>query len=531
MVLQLSRSVLMLWPHFRRFINDQAGNIAVITALALIPIIIGSGAAVDYGRAYMVKSRLSHALDQAGLAVGSSNPSSDLNDVLGKYFSANYPAEKLGVPANPEMTINNGVIELSAAANVETAFLKLIGINSINVTASSKIIRETRGIEIVLALDNTGSMANNGKIDALRVAAQNMIDILFEDEETPEFLFMGLVPFVATVNIGKNMAEFVNFPNPPHEYPNSIDDEWKGCVEARLSGNDQTDEFSGGTGSDGQWEPYFWEAEDFILHFSGQLFHSLCQNRWWFPSAAIQPYPTGRSGNSFSASPAGPGSFAFLGESTLDTSPNEIQGFQNFFPPNPNLTFGPNQACPDPITPLTNSRSTLETAIAQMMPWSGNGTMANLGAVWGWRVLSPTPPFTEGRPYDDPSFNKVLVILTDGENLISETNPNCTFAKPKYNSQYTAYGYLSENHLGTSNNFFSAQNELDQRLKDVCENIKDAGITIYTIVFQLSDPSTLELFRDCASDPEKFFNSPDNEQLNEAFQTIGAELSNLRIAE
>ena len=197
----------MHWQQLRCFWREQTGNIAVIFALALIPIVIGSGAAVDFSRAYMVKSRLSHAIDQAGLAVGSSNPSSDLNDVLNRYFAANYPTEKLGVPANPVMTINDGVIEISATADVETAFLKLIGMNSITVAANSQIVRETTGIEVVLVLDNTGSMSQSGKIDALRVAAQDMVDILFEDEQNPEKIFMGLVPFVATVNIGKDYQE------------------------------------------------------------------------------------------------------------------------------------------------------------------------------------------------------------------------------------------------------------------------------------------------------------------------------------
>ena len=136
------------------------------------------------------------------------------------------------------MTIDDGVIELSATADIETAFLKLIGIDSITVAANSRIIRETTGIEVVLVLDNTGSMAQNGKIDALRVAAQDMVDVLFKDEQNPEKIFMGLVPFVATVNIGKNSENFISVPSPPHDYPDSIDEEWKGCVEARSSGHD-----------------------------------------------------------------------------------------------------------------------------------------------------------------------------------------------------------------------------------------------------------------------------------------------------
>ena len=73
------------------FTRQQAGNIAVIVALSLIPVLIASGAVIDLGRAYMVKSRLSSALDAAGLAVGSSVSNDDLPGVLTRFFNANYP--------------------------------------------------------------------------------------------------------------------------------------------------------------------------------------------------------------------------------------------------------------------------------------------------------------------------------------------------------------------------------------------------------------------------------------------------------
>jgi len=489
---------------------------AVIVALSLIPIIVGSGAAIDFGRAYMVKTRLSHALDSAGLAVGSSNPEGDLASVLTRYFDANYPAAKLGVPASPSMSINEGVIQLSATATVETTFLKMVGINTISVAASSKIIRETKGLEIVLVLDNTGSMANNGKIGALKIAAQDLVDILFGPEQRPDNLFMGMVPFVTTVNIGNTdvAQQFVRFPNPPHEYPNAVDTAWKGCVEARAMPHDVTDVYIPGDAQQGEWSPYFWEAETF---FRSGTSSSNCQNRWWRPSqnpSTIPPLPrpTGRSGDpAFALGLGGAGTFR-----NLDITPN--------------TTRGPNQACPQPLTPLTNNRATLEAAIEEMTPCSGNGTMVNLGAVWGWRVLSPGAPFSEGRPYDDPEYNKALVILTDGVNILSSVSSRCTGTNPKYNSQYTGYGYASEGRLGTTSRF-AAQSRLNERLAIVCENIKATGIVVYTIVFQLNDTETLNLFRSCASAPDKFFNSPDNETLRAAFRAIGAELSNLRIAE
>lgn len=501
---------------WKRLFGDERGNIAIIAAIAMIPIIVGSGAAVDFGRAYMVKARLHHALDSAGLAVGSSDPNGDLAGVLTRYFDANYPAEKLGVPATPSMSISDGVIQLSASATVETTFLKLVGIDTLSVVAHSKIVRETKGLEIVLVLDNTGSMSSNGKIDALRVAAQDLVDILFVSEQTPQNLFMGLVPFVTTVNIGntEQSRQFVRFPNPPHLYPSTVDTAWKGCVEARNSPNDVNDVYIPGSATQGEWPPYFWEAETF---FRSGTSSSECTNRWWRPTQNPSPIPplprpTGRSGDPpFSAGLGGPGTFR-----NLDISPI--------------TTEGPNQACPQPLTPLTNNRATLEAAITEMTPWNGNGTMANIGAVWGWRVLSPTPPFTEGRPYDDPEYNKALVILTDGENVFSSVSSRCTGTNPKYNSQYTGYGYASEGRLGTTSRS-AAQARLDDRLAQVCENIKATGIVIYTIVFQLSDTATQNLFRNCASDPKKFFNSPDNNELRNAFRAIGAELSNLRIAQ
>ena len=36
--------------------------------------------------------------------------------------------------------------------------------------------------------------------------------------------------------------------------------------------------------------------------------------------------------------------------------------------------------------------------------------------MWGWRVLSPTAPFTEGRAYTANDNKKILVLMTDGEN-------------------------------------------------------------------------------------------------------------------
>ncbi len=66
---------------------------------------------------------------------------------------------------------------------------------------------------------------------------------------------------------------------------------------------------------------------------------------------------------------------------------------------------------------------------------------------------------------------------------------------------------------------------------ELCAAMKAQDIILYTITFQLSDTTTQDLYRSCATDADHYFNSPSNSQLQEAFEQIADELSSLRIAE
>ena len=135
----------------------------------------------------------------------------------------------------------------------------------------------------------------------------------------------------------------------------------------------------------------------------------------------------------------------------------------------------------------------------------------------GLGVLSPSEPYTNGVAYEDKNFNKAIIIMTDGANFISSSF-----------RQYSGYGRLFEGKLGTTRRF-AAQNELNNRLTDVCTKIKAKGILVYTIVFRLFSTSIKNLMRNCATDSGKFYNSPSGADLESAFRAIGSELSNLRI--
>lgn len=62
------------------------------------------------------------------------------------------------------------------------------------------------------------------------------------------------------------------------------------------------------------------------------------------------------------------------------------------------------------------------------------------------------------------------------------------------------------------------------------EAMKREGMVLYTITFQTSNENTRALFRNCATNPTNYFDSPSNEALRQAFKEIGTTLSNLRVA-
>ena len=176
----------------------------------------------------------------------------------------------------------------------------------------------------------------------------------------------------------------------------------------------------------------------------------------------------------------------------------------------------PNRRCPAAeITPLTNDKATLEAAIDDMV--ASGSTHINFGAIWGWRVVSPSEPFDEGVAYGTAENTKAVIILTDGANRA-------------FNTVYGAFGYPNDELLGVGIDTPSeVEDEIDDRLEDICENMKDANVIVYTITFNLNDFNTEQLFRNCASETDKYYDSPTSAELTRTFRSIAAELKKLHV--
>jgi Flp pilus assembly protein TadG len=463
---------------------ERTGVVAIIVALTMIPLFLAAGGAIDLARLYMAKERLRHALDAALLAAGSSEQADRLT-TFNNFFAKNYPATDLGTTdvTPPPFNVNDSEFKASGTVQVPTVFLKLIKMDTLTASATATVIRRTTGVEVALVLDNSGSMGEGTKLADLKTAALALVDIVSGGQDNPDKAWFSVIPFVATVNIGTENSGLAPELSPLHEYPHIGDTSWKGCVEALDDPDDVLDDTESG------WRRFFWQAETFSVN--PPVPQLQCANRWWRPADGVDPgvgRPTGYSGSAaFTDVPntfyLNPGDDTAVPPILPDTP------LPNNTPDENGYTTGPNAACPTPLLPLTNAVPDVKTSINSMQFWEKGGTHINLGAVWGWRVLSPAPPFTEGKAYNSPDINKVMIILTDGDHLLIQQPTQCEDTKPdRYTSHYTAYRYLPDGKLGTTN-FFQALQALDDRFEAVCQNIKAKGIIIYTIGFGLTpDP-------------------------------------------
>ncbi len=197
-------------PHCAaRFRSEQSGNISMIFAAMIVPVCAMIGMSVDLGRSLQTRTQIQGALDAAVLAGGRSY------QVSGSAAEAQSTAESHFRDALPEGVHTEAInavvdeasytIELSARASVETTFLRILGENDITVSATSRaglaLGGNDKNLEVSLMLDITGSMAGQ-KIEDLKVAAKDLIQIIVPDIQTEHTARVALVPFSAAVNPG-----------------------------------------------------------------------------------------------------------------------------------------------------------------------------------------------------------------------------------------------------------------------------------------------------------------------------------------
>ena len=191
----------------QRFVRAREGNVAVIFALATLPIIASVGAAVDYSRANAVKADMQAALNSTALMLSKEAANDTVDQLQAKastYFTAIFNphgAENIAVSASYDTT-NGSTLVLNGSVDVPTDFMQAFGYDTVTLRGSSTARWGTNRLRVALVLDNTGSMASSGKMDALKTATTNMLSQLKSAVTTTGDVYVSIVPFVKDVNLG-----------------------------------------------------------------------------------------------------------------------------------------------------------------------------------------------------------------------------------------------------------------------------------------------------------------------------------------
>jgi len=228
---------------FLTFLRHRKGVTAVTFAVSLVPMLVMAGTAIDISRAFIVKQRLSFAIDAAALAVGSSSGTeAELTTIMQTYFDANYPGAKLGTPAVPVLDLSvPSEVSITAQATVETAFMKIVGYDEVTVNAETTVVRESKALEVALVLDVTGSMCSPcSKRDAMKSAAKEFVKILFGTQAVHPKLGVSVVPFSGGVHVDdfdtKGVAVAAVENADYTDFAGGGGGSWSSCTYARYSG-------------------------------------------------------------------------------------------------------------------------------------------------------------------------------------------------------------------------------------------------------------------------------------------------------
>lgn len=514
----------------------ERGAVAPLVGVCAIMLVGAVAVAVDVGRGQVAQSKLQASLDSAGLAagamVGQNLSEGLLKPEARKYLDANFAGQTVDATISDfdlELSEDESIVTLEARATLPTTFMRIFGHTTMNVAARTEITRETTGLEVAVVLDVTGSMDDEvggtpvdhtKKIAALRTAGVDLVNILFGSHDTVDDLWVGVVPFSQSVNIGTNhaswMSDLTTYTNQIYcsgptsgtpKCPNNANTISTANVSTRTNPITLVDQYMFASKAGWYFSPHGW---------GGCVLERWTNNRdvtddkpatqkW---QTYFVPDTTSSGNNNWRSSSGG---YSVNADHDNDGTDEETSA---------------NKGCPEQaITTLSNKKASALAAINALQYPRGN-THINLGAVWGWRLLSPLWRGLWGGDmdsndlpleYDEPLSQKAMILMTDGTNTMSDT-------------LYTAYGWLGDNHLGTTDSN-TAVTKLNTKTTTICNAMKAKGILIYTVVFgNGSSTSAKNLMKNCASQTDYYFFSPSSAALKTAFKAIGDSLSKLRVS-
>jgi Flp pilus assembly protein TadG len=513
----------------RRLGRDRSGNVSMLFGLALIPLTAIIGLAVDFGRVYSVRAQTQSALDAAALAAGrvaqveKSDVANKTRAAASAYFDRAKPTAVVSSSLQFATDAQNTEFKVTATSWVKTPFLAVLhmladkdgvagapascqgnfyGCVKLTTTATAALCPSaactgTSGgsnIEVSLMLDVTLSMCDPcTKIDALKKAAKDLIDIVVWDDQSEFYSRVALAPFAEAVNVGADLAPKV-----------------RGTVTSNSQNSPQNLNCASMTNTSIQptnrWIKFPKPA--------GNCNNNTSTNTWRLSNKCV----TERIGND-KYTDAAPGNDAWLGKGYFGTNADTSCPIANYDDEEVNQ-----------IVPLTKDKTVLKKRVDKLE--TQGSTAGHLGTAWAYYLLSPNwnsvlqsvfANAASAAPYSDltvtnskgqPKLRKIAVLMTDGE----------------YNTNYCK-GVEAKDSFSPASPDINCNSEngksLDQA-KSLCKAMKDRKIEVYTVGFQVNSDSKTFL-KSCATDDAHYYDATTEVALQQAFRDIALKIASLRL--
>lgn len=482
--------------------------------------------------------------------------------------------------------IGDNGISGTVRGRVQLAFGGLFGRTELDLEATSAAeASPPQRLEIVLALDNTTSMFRNNRFNLMRSASKGFVNQIFDNSVGPEFASIGVVPWATLININserpgdfdvsdaadrtpgangtrevpntpfENRAQYLLAPEVEENFSQAELEQafapvaWRGCVrsapnERRVTGTSVTEALTDAPVPGMRWHTALVEPELQSAPFAGispstpEVINASFQLGADRILACTQnPNGSRRNVHIDVDRACLEGSNIDLAEACV-SDPNEFDYFRqggdacpwqtNIFPWTSRRNIsGPNQNCPVAMLGLSEDRSQVVDKLDEMHPVTG-GTHMDIGLMWGLRMLSPQSEwasfFGQSEPggYEDAGVRKVMILLTDGQNIAPgqiEGYYGCTETE---NVNTDSRGIADDCWRAPGVSTLSG-GALDALTEDACDAITDTyGIELFTIAVDINDNRALDLLEDCAGDPARAFNIRASE-LETVFEAIAAQ--------
>ncbi len=344
--------------------------------------------------------------------------------------------------------------------------MRIFGNRDLEVTVTAEAEIADNPVEIALVLDNTGSMEGD-KLAALNTAAKDLIDKAFETPGADQNVKISIVPFAEYVNVGQanRNAPWMSVGLDGSSTQNVCED-----IEPATVVPGRCQDVDVNYDDDGKKKKKKKNQCDYTYGPPVNQCSDVTTTTAWNGCAGSRAYPLNVQDGSYSSKVPG----------VLDVS------------------------CHGEITPLTNQKDTAKTAIDAM--WASGNTYLPAGLIWGLATLSSEAPYNQAQTaVNGNKVRKIMVLMTDGENTISPSGA----ADGRHDATDTA--------------------QANMYTSELCTNIKAAKVEIYTVAFEVNDPTIKQILEDCASASNKYFDAANASDLSVAFEKIAADFAPLRL--